>query len=206
MSIRVRGVIVITRKSSKYGDFNVGDLSTEIGVFEVKDQVIEEFEPGKYTGDFLIQWIAPDSFAWRGKVFVKNRATLAEILVDQDDGEAPPPAMPPEPDPIESPAQQQSLNLSLERSPAAAPPIAERPTAALTAAGDAKLFGAELWALVTGRLTMKLDPVAVDRQTFRQQRDRLKALAYRFDAKSQTWYSGDKTQLEAERSDQDIPF
>jgi hypothetical protein len=76
MSIRVRGTITIQRKTSSRGAFNVGDLVTEIGEFEVKDSLIEEFEPGKYSGDFLIKFIAPDSYSWRGRVFVKVRATL----------------------------------------------------------------------------------------------------------------------------------
>ena len=72
MSVRVRGTINIQRKAGRKGDFNIGDLSTEIGAFEVKDALIEQFEPGKYTGEFIIQWIEPDSFSWRGRVFVKN--------------------------------------------------------------------------------------------------------------------------------------
>jgi hypothetical protein len=102
MSIRVRGTIAIVRKSSRRGDFNVGDLATEIGEFEVKDSLIEEYEPGHYTGEFLIKWIEPDSFAWRGKVFVKNRATLDEIFIDEAEEGGTPPAPPPEPDPIDS--------------------------------------------------------------------------------------------------------
>ena len=102
MSVRVRGTINIQRKSGRRGDFNIGDLSTEIGTFEVKDALIEQFEPGTYSGEFIIQWIEPDSFSWRGRVFVKNRATLVEILVDEADEGAPPPATPPEPDPIDT--------------------------------------------------------------------------------------------------------
>ncbi|MBL8344916.1 MAG: DUF3275 family protein, partial [Rubrivivax sp.] len=68
MSIIVNGSITIVRKSGKRGDFNVGDLNTEICEFEVKDALIEEFDPGKYTGRFVIDWIQPDSFTYRGRV------------------------------------------------------------------------------------------------------------------------------------------
>jgi hypothetical protein len=76
MSISVRGTLVVQRKRGRKGEFNVADLSTEIGEFEVKDALIEEFEPGRYTGDFVVKWIEPDSFSWRGKVVVKKRASL----------------------------------------------------------------------------------------------------------------------------------
>jgi hypothetical protein len=49
-----------------------------------------------------------------------------------------------------------------------------------------KLFGAELGAKVWKREGIKLDPT-VDRGLFREQRDRLKELGYRFDAKAQAW-------------------
>lgn len=198
MSIRVHGTITIQRKSSPRGAFNVGDLDTEIGTFEVKDSLIEEFEPGKYSGEFLIRWIAPDSFSWRGRVFVKNRATLEAIYVDDEDGHAPAPATPPEPDPIDqaSPLPQSTS----APAPAPAPTPTRAPVTTSTASlpaessaqphsdGDADLvlLGDELNGLVAARQPVKLDPT-VDRQQFRQQRDRLKELGYHFDAKSQTW-------------------
>lgn len=91
MSISVRGRLVVQRKTGRKGDFNIGDLVTEIGQFEVKDQLIEEYEPGTYAGLFLISWIEPDSYSWKGRVFVKVRATLDEIIVDDVD-ETPPQA------------------------------------------------------------------------------------------------------------------
>jgi hypothetical protein len=52
--------------------------------------------------------------------------------------------------------------------------------------GLVKLFGAELGAKVWKREGIKLDPT-VDRSLFREQRDHLKELGYRFDAKAQAW-------------------
>lgn len=188
MSIRVRGTITIQRKTSARGAFNIGDLVTEIGEFEVKDSLIEEFEPGKYAGEFIVKWIAPESFSWRGRVFVKMRATLDEILIDQaDEGESTP-ASPPEPDPIEHPPAAALLPAEHSASASASAPA---PTKAPAAPGssddaDAELFGAELFAQLQARGIIKLDPT-VDRLQFRSQRDRLKELGYGFDAKSQAW-------------------
>lgn len=196
MSIRVRGTITIQRKTSSRGAFNVGDLVTEIGEFEVKDSLIEEFEPGKYSGDFLIKFIAPDSYSWRGRVFVKVRATLDEILIDDADESVPSPAAPPEPDPLEQ--QQQLQNHQQPQAAAQTPqpvqptsdqatkPAVSRPAPATAAAGDLALFGDEIYQQVQAQATVKLDPT-VDREQFRQQRDRLKAIGYSFDAKSQSW-------------------
>ncbi len=190
MAIRVRGTLSIQRKTSARGAFNIGDLATEIGEFEVKDSLIEEFEPGKYTGEFIIKWIAPDSFAWRGRVFVKNRATLDEILIDEADEGAPAPSAPPEPDPIEqqasTPALPQVKPAPSQDSvaPQQTPNNEARPTASKPA--DAELFGDELLALMQECAPIKLDPT-VDREQFRQQRDRLKELGYSFDARAQTW-------------------
>lgn len=189
MSIRVRGTITIQRKTSARGAFNIGDLATEIGEFEVKDSLIEEFEPGKYTGEFIIKWIAPDSFSWRGRVFVKNRATLDEIIIDEaDEGESAP-AAPPEPDPIETPpAAPAAQSAPAPRPPASSspkPPASPKSTEASSSA-DEELFGEELFSLLQARSVIKLDPT-VDRVQFRSQRDRLKELGYGFDAKSQAW-------------------
>ena len=239
MSVRVRGTINIQRKAGRKGDFNIGDLSTEVGVFEVKDALIEQFEPGKYTGEFIIQWIEPDSFSWRGRVFVKNRATLTEILVDEEDVGAPPPSTPPEPDPIDSADHaQQTLrqnaapsqasgtvvsNASIESQLAAAngtlvathTPRSEgtradplEGAAAGSSNADDSLFGAEIHQQVLQGEAIKLDPT-VDREVFRHQRDRLKALGFAFDAKRQTWAprgGGKFASTEPVTNGLDIPF
>lgn len=196
MSIRVRGTIVIDRKHSRRGDFNVGDLCTEIGEFEVKDSLIEEFEPGKYNGEFHIRWIEPDSFSWRGRVFVKNRAQLDAILIDDIEEEAAPPATPPEPDPIDARPPPSATTEQVrttqpatptETTPAPVPaPCTTPPDAGSDGDQDLALFGDELHQALCARAPIKLDPT-VDRQQFRAQRDRLKVLDYSFDAKAQTW-------------------
>ncbi|CAD5366586.1 conserved hypothetical protein [Rubrivivax sp. A210] len=187
MSIFVRGTITIQRKTGARGAFSIGDLATEIGEFEVKDPLIEEFEPGKYTGAFLIKWIAPDSFTWRGRVFVKNRATLEEILIDVADEGADAPSTPPEPDPLDhapEPAKPAGMPV-----PEIVPELVGgngRGDQSQAASADLVLFGEELIGLVQSLAPIKLDPT-VDRQRFREQRDRLKELGYAFDAKAQTW-------------------
>jgi hypothetical protein len=210
MPIAVRGTLVIDRKHGRNGSFNVGDLATEIGEFEVKDALIEEFEPGRYDGLFTIAWIAPDSFAWRGKVFVKNRATLEGMLIDDADEESPPPAAPPEPDPVDAVATATQRtggspgpgDCDARHGQASTPAVAQ--PSPIRSGGtdsmdtlhpgspddaDARLFGEEIYALVIARQTLKLDR-SVDRVLLRQQRDRLYDLDYAFNSKDQSWSPG----------------
>jgi hypothetical protein len=199
MAIRVQGTLVISRKKGKRGDFNVGDLCTEIGEFEVKDSLIEEFDEGRYRGDFIIKWIEPDSFAWRGKVFVKNRATLEEIIVDHVDDEGTQPTeQPPTIDPVDAAAvpthaQAAAVQVPAVQPPATAsaesPPRRSRSGPSVPPAGvpsSEELFGAALFSELQSKQPIKLDPT-VDRVQFRLQRDRLKEMGYGFDAKIQTW-------------------
>jgi hypothetical protein len=196
MSISVRGTLVVQRKRGRKGEFNVGDLSTEIGEFEVKDALIEEYEPGRYAGEFVIKWIEPDSFSWRGRVFVKNRASLDAIFIDEaDESEgAATPALPPEPDPADSaPATDGDAHDAHDKrsAPSSAKPPRPAPAASARSGAsgvddDPALFGAELFELLAAHQPMKLDPT-IDRVQFRQQRDRLKALGYAFNVKNQTW-------------------
>ncbi len=209
MAIRVQGTISISRKKGRRGDFNIGHLTTEIGEFEVKDSLIEEFAEGKYSGAFLIQWIEPDSFAWRGSVFVKNKATLAEILIDDADEHAAPPAPPPEPDPLERETAAALQSAAPDQAPAATPttPADTSGTGAQQPCGDSAsqaaargsaaeaavlthpaddLFPPEIASQIAQRQMVKLDPT-VDRQVFRRQRDALRDVGYAFDPKSQTW-------------------
>lgn len=203
MSISVPGTIVIQRKHGRKGDFNVGELITPIGEFEVKDAVIEQYEPGRYTGTFIITWIQPESFSWRGKVFVKNRAMVEDLMVDEpeertstsDDD------VPPEPDPADTDAQtpravEQRGDSDDKKSPkparvsrgsaGSAASTSTSPDSADADVPDTQLFGDELFAMVEQGEPVKLDPT-VDRMQFRAQRDRLKELGFRFDAKTQTW-------------------
>jgi hypothetical protein len=188
MTTVLHGVLTIKSIPSAKGSFSVGDLATGIGTFKVKDALIDQYEPGRYTGNFVISEIYPTSYTWRGKVWVEVRARLAEIILDAADVEseealAATPVPTSDPDPIE----ESTLT------PPAAPIDASSTTVPASgqdgeAVGDPdlELFGVDVLALVQAGSPVKLDPT-VDRAAFRQQRDRLKALGFSFHAQSQTW-------------------
>lgn len=198
MSITLTGVLSIKSISGNRGAFSVGDLSTEVGNFRIKDAFLDEFEPGQYKGRFVVSSIYPYSYVWRGKVSVEIRAKLLEILLDEEaevasGSETSVPeshGVDAEPDPIDEPAPVPA--------PAAVPkPAAARPARNVIPTTSAErtetpssdtpsIFQQEIQEAVDAGGPVKLDPT-VDRLVFRQQRDALKALGFRFDAAAQHW-------------------
>lgn len=189
--VRVEGSLTVLRRNGARGSFSVGDLVTNIGEFKVKDAILDQFEPGEYVGEFIIKWIQPATFTWRGRVSVENRATLADIIVhtadERDDVREP---QPPERDPIdERPVLPQSeLNAPSSDNTAAPAPIAAAVALAPDLAEeDLALFGAELHEQFQQRAEVKLDPT-LDREWFRKQCNRLRKAGYRPDPKRQVWF------------------
>ncbi len=188
--LQVNGTLTVKKIHGAKGAFSVGDLVTEVGTFKIKDALLDQFEEGRYQGAFAISSIYLSSYIWRGKSMTDIRANLVDVQLEEV-GEAAPEstAGQEEPDPIEEEAARSPSETVVE-------PVAETTVVVVTSAGQVdadpaleaqvKLFGAELGAKVWRREGIKLDPT-VDRGVFREQRDRLKELGYRFDAKAQAW-------------------
>ncbi|MGQ0701401.1 MAG: DUF3275 family protein [Panacagrimonas sp.] len=197
--LKLSGTLAIRSIKGSRGDFNVGRLLTEIGEFAVKDPLIEEYEEGRYEGEFGISGIFPSTYFTNGRTVVEIRARLGSIalkgieqLTDED-------ALPTvEHDPIED-----AVAPIIEKSPeviAATPaptteddafPPTDAPIPVMSIEEEIsfrneqeyrKLFGT-LWPLQS---KVKLDPT-VDRQAFRAQRDALKDLGFKFQPLGQLW-------------------
>jgi hypothetical protein len=188
--LQVNGTLTVKKIHGAKGAFSVGDLVTEVGTFKIKDALLDQFEEGRYQGAFAISSIYLSSYIWRGKAMTDIRANLVDIHLDEV-GDVTPESAPPqdEPDPIEEEVARTHGTSS--------PDITgETTVVVVTSAGQVdadpalealvRLFGAELGARVWKREGIKLDPT-VDRGVFREQRDHLKELGYRFDAKAQAW-------------------
>ena len=185
--IRISGILNVKSIKGSRGAFSVGELTSSVGSFKVKDQILDQFSEGSYEGEFLVAHIYPASYVHYGRVITEIRAKLAEIILPEgEEKPLPEQTVPQEPDPVEEP---QALAAA---APAEAPADAAVDTQAAPGplseeeAKDLALFGAELYGAVTKRDPIKLDPT-VDRLKFRAQRDRLKGLGYRFDAARQAW-------------------
>lgn len=185
--IRISGILNVKSIKGSRGAFSVGELTSSVGSFKVKDQILDQFSEGSYEGEFLVAHIYPASYVHYGRVITEIRAKLAEIILPEgEEKPLPEQTVPQEPDPVEEPQAVAAAT------PAEAPADAAVDTQAAVGplteeeAKDLALFGAELYGAVTKRDAIKLDPT-VDRIKFRAQRDRLKGLGYRFDAARQAW-------------------
>ncbi|NIF54865.1 DUF3275 family protein [Burkholderia sp. Ax-1724] len=182
--ISLSGTLDVRTIKGSNGPFQVGELTTSVGEFKVKDKLLEQFEPGAYTGTFLIDKIYPHSYVWYGKVTVEIRARLADVQLDNDEpfsetGQTPAST---EPDPADE-----------ERAPGAATtaPTDEAPVSAQAGSDSGELylpdlFGTELADAIVAGDPVKLDPT-VDRAVLRRQRDQLRAFGYALQASTQTW-------------------
>lgn len=188
--IQIQGRLTVVRRTGARGSFSVGDLTTPVGEFKVKDAILDQFEAGEYKGTFVIAKIFAACYAWKGRVIAEIRASLADIVIDAEVESPPEPkeAPPEDRDPIEeAPALSSSAAASTAASSSTSSQQAEpERQQEVSDNADANLFGSEIAEMVAARANVKLDPT-VDREAFRKQRDRLKAIGYRFDPTAQAW-------------------
>ncbi|MDR8402142.1 DUF3275 family protein [Paraburkholderia sp. USG1] len=186
--ITIPGTLDVRTIKGSNGPFQVGELTTSVGDFKVKDKMLEQFEPGAYTGTFLIDRIYPHSYVWYGKVTVEIRARLADVQLDNDEPLGSPDAAPPsiEPDPAD-----EERRVAAVAATADALPEANAATEPETESADElrlpDLFGAELADAILAGEPVRLDST-VERSVLRRQRDELDAYGYTFQASTQTWF------------------
>lgn len=178
--MNINGVLTIRTINGSNGPFNVGRLITDLGEFSVKDTLLEQYEEGRYEGNFNITQIFPASYFAGGLFVVEVRATLKSLSLDGvDDLKPEDTAVAAEPDPADDrPAPVQAA----PEKPEEQAEVQADTNVASAEDNDESLFGT-LWPLGT---QVKLDPT-VDRLKFRLQRNRLKDLGYIFDPREQIW-------------------
>jgi len=168
------GSLAIREIHGRNGPFKVGTLHTPIGEFAIKDSLLDQYDEGKYQGEFQIESIYQGHYISGGRSVTEIRAKLADMSIDDIDAEAPAP-IEVEPDPIDTDKPQPAKEARTEAEP-------ESNSNENTENDDNSLFG----LLMPLGDSVKLDP-SVDRKVLRAQTVRLKELGYEFDAKSQTW-------------------
>ena len=196
--ITINGVLTVKQISGSNGKFCTGDLNTSIGEFKVKESILDQFEEGRYEGEFDIERFYLTSYVWRGKSTTDIRARVTDIRLDKaEEGEVD--QSTPEPEPIieEAIASKTTLTVSNNTNDGMTTNQAEvKPdgTKEFVLSDDvAKDYehlindvGTELVYQIANTLPVKLDPT-VDRALFYKQRDALKAHGYRFNAMTQSW-------------------
>lgn len=185
--IKLSGVLTIRNISGRNGPFSVGRLATDIGEFAIKDTLLDQYDEGRYEGDFGVTRIFPTSYVAGGRMVVEVRATLAtmalagiEALSDDRAQDIT------EPDPLETdstPAAE--LTPTPETSPAESSAVSTESSGPFIGVDEDEILFGTLWPLGSN---VKLD-TTVERALFRRQKDRLKALGYRFQPVGQVWVS-----------------
>ncbi|WP_437610065.1 DUF3275 family protein [Erwinia sp. V71] len=198
--ITLPGQLAIKTIHGRNGDFNVGRLSTSIGEFVIKNAELDQYDEGKYDGDFVIAEIRPSTYNTSGRMVIEIRAHLGGMTLSNIDRLSKDEAQrlsPQEVDPIDEEVQapaaaarppartkaRSTRDPLVDTTPFGSEPATASPSDASAEDEDAALFGM-LWPLSE---TVKLD-ATVDRRVLRQQRDRLDAMGYRFEPISQDWH------------------
>ncbi|WP_045225108.1 DUF3275 family protein [Methyloterricola oryzae] len=188
--IKLSGTLFIRQVNGRNGAFSVGRLVTPIGEFAIKDTLLDQYDEGRYEGEFGISRIYHGHYVAGGRMVIEVRATLETLalaaigaLPIAQSGDLQ------EPDPLDQESSRQAeVSASVDSWMQVDPlPESSESASAVAADGDfiqddADLFGA-LWPLED---TVKLD-TTVDRVLFRRQKERLKVLNYRFQPVGQTW-------------------
>jgi len=180
--MNINGVLTIRTIQGRNGPFNVGRLITDLGEFAVKDTLLEQYEEGRYEGNFNVTQIFPSSYLAGGRFVVEVRATIKSLTLDGvDDLKPEDKEVASEPDPADN--QPESTEIAVfDQANQATEVNIESGGEDDDDGGDEALFDS-LSPLGT---QVKLDPT-VDRLKFRLQRNRLKDLGYTFDPREQIW-------------------
>ncbi len=190
--ISIEGRLMIKIINGRNGPFRVGSLLSDIGEFAVKDKILDQYDEGSYRGLFTISKIFSSTYSTGSRLVVEVRAVLENISLANVDAIEPEQHESLEQDPLD---EEKDENLEVTKpdhsieatdSDGLIEPIdsedEDQNDLTPEELSDKKLFGL-LWPL---QESFKLDPT-VSRVTFREQRERLKSLNYKFNPIGQYW-------------------
>jgi hypothetical protein len=83
--ITLSGQLAIKTIHGRNGDFNVGRLATSIGEFVIKNAELDQYDEGKYDGDFIITEIKPSTYTSSGRMVIEIRAHLGGMTLSSID-------------------------------------------------------------------------------------------------------------------------
>lgn len=189
---KLRGTLVVEEITGRRGPFCVGMLQTSIGDFKVTDKELDQYAPGRYQGEFLIEELRTKTVPWRQGTFTYIQALIAEggFLIDAEDqaqGADKPVQSEPDPLDVEDTATQTTPTATSAPVQHRRKPVEQQKPQAAAAGDDSSIFGIELYPLFAQRQSPIALDATVDRQLFRQQRERLKEVGYRFISTEQHW-------------------
>ncbi len=186
MSISIPGTLNVVERSGRNGIFMVAELQTEIGSFDLKHRVLEQFSEGAYEGIFIITRIFNQAVTWRNGTWTKLCADLdweALRIMAQSDEVGTSDSLAMAQIMAEAEAEEEPKQ---ETAPAAVVP----PRQVEAQADDAAVYDLDTLTvlIMDGVPRIRLDATLEDRRLFTELRNALKNAGYRFDGKTQSWY------------------
>ena len=186
MSISIPGTLNVLERQGRNGAFMVAELETEIGNFDLKHRVLEQFSEGAYEGVFVITRIFNQAMSWKNGTWTKLCAELdwetLKILAQSDDVDAASDSLAVAQ--IMAEAQDEAVQhhaQGFKQPPAVA-------TEALQLDAEAVYDRDMLSQLIMdGAKHIKLDATMDDRKLFRELRQTLDQAGYSFQGRTQSW-------------------
>jgi hypothetical protein len=187
--ITLKGELAIATRRGRKGKFNVGWLKTSTGNFYIKEAELDQFDEGKYEGEFYVRYFDLCSYTSRGRGYFEIQAFLSGMNLSSKDElsqeESESMAIQ-DIDPIDEESKKmpspekivQELLQNVKQFDFDTPET----TACVNDNPDEVLFGI---VYPLGK-TVKLD-ATVGRERYRKQIERLKALGYWIDHTDQIW-------------------
>ena len=186
MSISIPGTLNVIERQGRKGAFMVAELQTEIGSFDLKHRVLEQFSEGAYEGIFIITRIFNQAVSWKNGTWTKLCADLdweALRIMAQSDEVGTSDSLAMAQIMAEAEAEEEPKQ---ETAPAAVVP----PRQVEAQADDAAVYDVDTLTvlIMDGVPRIRLDATLEDRRLFTELRNALKSAGYRFDGKTQSWY------------------
>lgn len=173
--MKITGSILIKSIYGRNGAFNVGTLSTEIGEFVVKNELLDQFEEGQYDVNVLLSQIYMGGFNWGHTKRVTELCASIEHIECVTEVEKLP----------------DSLEVFGEIDPAEEESEAETPLEFSEEADEddnqpGEILGDALLKVFLANESFALD-ATVGRLKIRSQSNWLKSNGYRYNGKSRLW-------------------
>ena len=186
MSISIPGTLNVIERQGRKGAFMVAELQTEIGSFDLKHRVLEQFSEGAYEGIFIITRIFNQAVSWKNGTWTKLCADLdweALRIMAQSDEVGTSDSLAMAQIMAEAEAEEEPKQ---ETAPAAVVP----PRQVEAQADDAAVYDLDTRTvlIMDGVPRIRLDAPLEDRRGFTELRNALKSAGYRLDGKTQSWY------------------
>ncbi|MFV2028653.1 DUF3275 family protein [Neisseria sp. S1] len=186
MSLSIPATLNIIQRTGRNGVFTVAELIADIGTFDVRHRILEQFDEGSYQGVFTITRIYTLPVNWKNGTWTKLCADLdwEELrIMAQSEQTIPSTGLA-----VAEMVEEETASVDVE-TPAPTSQASASVQTASAAVGDDDLISDmdTLQLRISLSDPVKLDATMEDRTLFRQLRDELKTSGYRFNAVDQSW-------------------